>query len=683
MTSAGGSVPSVRAKVSTGYARLDEALQGGFLVGSMIVLSSPASDEVPLLLRNFLDSADGASLLVCRTLSSAENLAKAGKVNVLVCSDKPATPAKNIVPGKGIENLTELNLTITDAIGSLKPKRLALYILSDILLRHKALQTRKWLTELLERLRSKEITTLALLNPHMHAAEETQAVTDLFDGNLEMVEKETDDGLRKFLLVKWMHGVEVAEKELPLTGLAHEVQTQAELVARYRMEPPEVRYAKSGEVHVAYQVLGRGPVDVVHAPGHFSHLDVQWDWPVFAQFLRELASFTRLILFDKRGTGMSDRDVGVATLEDRMDDIRAVMDAVGSRRAILFGDSEGVAMSILFAATYPERTLGLILWGGVARVLRAPNHPWGPTREEFEASLRQDEVDWGTEAYINRTVAYWASSRMNDAPYKRWFRRLIRHGLSPSADIALWKMFMEIDVRSVLPVIHVPTLVLHATEDRAVRVERGRYIASQIHGAKFVEISSPDHDFGATPTAADAVLSSIRQFVGQLQPSLETDRILTTVLFTDIVGSTKRASAHGDREWGRLRGEYFEKARTLLARFRGREIKTAGDGMLAIFDGPTRAIRCACALRDQARDLGLEIRAGLHTGECVLREGDVQGIAVRIAARVSEQAREGEVLVSGTVRDLSVGSDVRFGDRGMQAFKGLDGEWRTYVVENS
>ena len=448
------------------------------------------------------------------------------------------------------------------------------------------------------------------------------------------------------------------------------------------MDTPEVRYAKSGDVHVAYQVLGKGPVDFVYAPALISHLDVRWEWPVQARFLRELSSFTRLVLFDKRGTGMSDRDVRVATLEERMDDIRAVMDDVGSQRAILFGDSEGASMSILFAATYPKRTLGLILWGGLARGLSAPDWPWGGgTQEEWETSLRRAEADWGTEAHVNRSLAGWSPSRINDSDYKRWFGRMRRYGSSPATDIARMKMIMEIDLRSVLSTIHIPTLVLHATEDSAVPFQSGRHIAEQIPGAKFVGVPSPDHDFCATRSAAELVVRAIREFVSEMHPSSETDRVLTTMLFTDIVESTKLASELGDRAWGRALEQYLQKAHQNIARYRGQMVKTVGDGFLAVFDGPTRAVRCACALRDQARTIGFGIRAGLHSGECIMKEGDVQGVAVHIAAHVCELAHEGEVLVSGTVRDLCVGSDVQFGDRGAKALKGVDGDWRIYSAE--
>jgi class 3 adenylate cyclase len=422
-------------------------------------------------------------------------------------------------------------------------------------------------------------------------------------------------------------------------------------------------------------------VDLVYGRSDVTHLDLVWDEPSLARFLRELATFTRLILFDKRGVGLSDRTVGVATLEDRMDDIRAVMDAVGSKSAVVFGGSETAPMSILFGATYPDRTIGLILRGGLVRGLWAPDYPWAWTREEHERSFRGAESEWGSEFHINRLTESLAPSRMNDPGFKRWLGRVIRSGASPAAGVALARMNMEIDVRATLSAVHVPTLILEVARDRFVRVENERYLAEHIPGAKVIELPGPDHLAWANPEGYQAQLRAIRQFVSELPSSSEVDRVLTTVLFVDIVGSTRRAAEVGDHAWGQLLGRYFQNVRSELVRFRGREVKTMGDGMMASFDGPTRAIRCASALRDRAEALGLEVRAGLHTGECLLTEGDVRGIAVHIAARVSETAEPGEVLVSGTVRDLSVGSDIRFRDRGAQTFKGLEGEWRTYSVE--
>jgi class 3 adenylate cyclase len=447
------------------------------------------------------------------------------------------------------------------------------------------------------------------------------------------------------------------------------------------MDHPEVRYAKSGEVHVAYQVVGEGPVDVVFAPGRVSHMEVYWENPELASFFRDVAKFARLIVFDKRGTGMSDRGIGLATLEDRMDDIRAVMDAVGSPRATIFGLSEGGTMAILFAATHPDRTAGLIVFGGYARGAWAPDYPWGTTPEDLERGIDAIEKDWP------RAAREWATglapSRSDDKRFRDWVGRLTRASSTPGDEIARRRMNLVMDVRAVLPSIRVPTLVLHATDDRMVSVEQGRYVAEHIPGAKLVEYPSPDHLFVETAGARAFVTEEVRKFIQSVHPAPESDRILTTVLFTDIVDSTKRAAAVGDREWGRLLGQHFSLARTEIGRFRGREIKSTGDGLVAIFDGPTRAVRCACTIRDQIHTLGIEIRAGVHTGECVLKEKDIEGIAVHMASRVMNRAGPGQVLVSGTVRDLSAGSDLVFRDEGTHALKGVPGKWRTFEAATS
>ncbi|MDH2901903.1 MAG: adenylate/guanylate cyclase domain-containing protein [archaeon] len=454
------------------------------------------------------------------------------------------------------------------------------------------------------------------------------------------------------------------------------------------MDAPEIRYAKSGEVHVAYQVVGDGPLDLIYGLPSITHLAVWWEEPQYTKFWLDVSSFARVILFDKRGVGLSDRDVGIPTLEERMDDFRAVMDAEGSRKAVLVGVSESAAMSILFAAAHPERTLGLILVGGSARELYAPDYPWGYTLEDSEKEIRKFQDEWGKPSLTDGWAAGIAPSKANDPEFKRWWARLVTFGGSPSSASALIRMNREIDVRSVLPTIHVPTLVLAGRS--GTDIEQGKYIAERIPGAQFVELSARDHYFVVDPEGTRAVIHSIRDFMKQVSPDmtsvpqpLESERVLTTVLFTDIVESTRRATELGDLAWSKLLNEYQEKARTDLARYKGRLIKSTGDGLLAIFDGPTRAVRCACALRDEARTLGLETRAGLHSGECLLREGDVEGIAVHIAARVNELAEDGDVLVSGTVRDLSAGSEVKFVDRGMHTLKGVAGEWRTFAVENT
>jgi class 3 adenylate cyclase len=444
------------------------------------------------------------------------------------------------------------------------------------------------------------------------------------------------------------------------------------------MELSDIRYAKSGAVHVAYQTVGTGPVDLVLGFSGMSHLEVMREEPSFMRQVRRLAEFCRLILFDKRGVGLSDRNVGIATLEDRMDDIRAVLDAVGAERAALFGTLDGAPLSILFAATYPQRTLGLVLWGGQARSVWAPDYPWARTREAWEASIVQDEEEWGSPAHVDRVVAQLAPSRLGDPEFKRWMSRRIRFGASPAEGSALSRMNMQIDVRSALPALHVPTLVIHTPESKATSVEDARFLAAHIPGARLEEVRCPDHLFWTTPQGTDQVVGAVRRFVEGLGGLPEPDRILTTVLFTDLVGSTQRASELGDRRWTQLLDRHLDAVRAEVARHRGTLVKTTGDGALALFDGPTRAIRCALALARQAEGEGLALRAGLHTGECLLKAGDVQGISVHIASRIADRAGPGEVLVSGTVRELSVGSDVAFQPRGTEVLRGVEGEWRIF-----
>jgi class 3 adenylate cyclase len=444
------------------------------------------------------------------------------------------------------------------------------------------------------------------------------------------------------------------------------------------MNPSEIRYAKSGGVHVAYQTLGDGPVDLVLGFSGVSQLEVMWEEPSLVREFRAIAEFSRLILFDKRGVGLSDRNVGTATLEDRLDDIRAVLDAIGSRRAVLFGTLDGAPLSILFAATYPEKTQALVLWGGQARSVWAPDYAWAQSEAAWEAEIRRDEDEWGTDAHIHRLLAQLSPSRVSDPEYKRWFSRRIRFGASPAEGSALSRMRMQIDVRSALSSLHVPTLVLYSPESKASSPEDARFLAAHIPGARLEEIRCPDHHFWVTRQGSDEVIGSMRRFIEGLVGLPDPDRILTTVLFTDLVGSTQRASELGDRRWTQLLDRHLEDVRREVHRHRGTLVKTTGDGALAIFDGPTRAIRCALALTKLAEADGMSLRAGLHTGECVLRGGDVQGIAVHIASRIADQAGPGEVLVSGTLRELSVGSDVIFDFRGPQALRGIEGEWRIY-----
>ena len=439
---------------------------------------------------------------------------------------------------------------------------------------------------------------------------------------------------------------------------------------------PETRYAKSGGVNIAYQVVGSGPRDLVLVPGWVSNLDVFWEEPTLSRMLQRLATFTRLILFDKRGTGLSDRVADMPSLEVRMDDVRAVMDAVGSPRAALFGYSEGGAMCALFAATYPQRASALILGGAFARRTAAPDYPWGPDAEQHLAFADQIERDWGGPVGIETR---WPSLA-DDERYRQWWARWLRLSASPAAAAMLVRMNMEIDIRHVLPAVRVTTLVLHSVKDQAVPFGAGRYMAERIEGAKLVELQGIDH----VPWGCDSerIVDEIEEFLTGTRHADEPDRVLATVLFTDIVGATERAAHLGDRHWHDLLDSHHALIRRELARFRGREIDTAGDGFLATFDGPARAVRCACSICDAVRALGLEIRAGLHTGECELMGDKLGGIAVHTGARVAAQAQSGEVLVSSTVRDLVAGSGLSFQDRGVQSLKGIPGEWRLFAVSH-
>ena len=444
---------------------------------------------------------------------------------------------------------------------------------------------------------------------------------------------------------------------------------------------PETRYAVSGDVHIAYQVIGEGPFDLVFVPGYVTHMELQWRLPGFGDFLADLGSFCRLIRFDKRGTGMSDPVSGAPSLETRMDDVRAVMDAAGSHRAAFYGLSEGAAMSILFAATYPERTGALVVRSCSPRTLWAPDFPWG--RRE---STYQHEIDEALRVYAPRTEAREAvrALGMQDEDEVEAFIDFIRYGASPGMLAALYRMNREIDIRDVLPTVRVPSLVLHGREDRIVPVEVAKYTARRLPSARFVELPGVGHlalRAGGTllQTEVQRFLTDIWQTGGW--DEVEPDRMLATVLFTDIVESTIKAIELGDRRWREVLERHNALVRRELLRFRGREVDTTGDGFLATFDGPARAIRCACALVEGVRELDLSIRASLHTGECESADGKVAGIAVHTGARVAAQAQADEVLVSSTVRDLVAGSGIAFTDRGVHDLKGIPGEWRLFAVD--
>jgi pimeloyl-ACP methyl ester carboxylesterase len=444
---------------------------------------------------------------------------------------------------------------------------------------------------------------------------------------------------------------------------------------------PETRYALSGDVHIAYQVIGDGPFDLVFVPGYVTHMELQWRLPGFGDFLADLGSFCRLIRFDKRGTGMSDPVSGAPNLETRMDDVRAVMDAVGSHRAAFYGLSEGAAMSILFAATYPERTGALVVRSCTPRTLWAPDFPWG--RRE---SAYQREVDQALRVYAPRAEAREAvrALGMQDEDEVEAFIDFIRSGASPGMLAALYRMNREIDIRDVLPTVRVPSLVLHGSEDRIVPVEVAEYTARRLASSRFVELPGVGHlalRAGGTllQTELQRFLTDVWQTGGW--DEVEPDRMLATVLFTDIVESTTKAIELGDRRWREVLESHNALVRRELLRFRGREVDTTGDGFLATFDGPARAIRCACAIVEGVRDLDLSIRAGLHTGECEVADGKVAGIAVHTGARVAAQAQADEVLVSSTVKDLVAGSGVSFTERGVHNLKGIPGEWRLFAVD--
>lgn len=446
------------------------------------------------------------------------------------------------------------------------------------------------------------------------------------------------------------------------------------------MSTPPTKYAKSGDVSIAYQVVGDGPIDLVLVLGFSTHLELQWEAPPFAQFCERLASFSRLIIFDKRGTGLSDPVTEVPTLEQRIDDVRAVMDAAGSERAALFGVSEGGPMSVLFAATHPERATALVLHGAMGRTTEAPDYPWAAPAEALrEATAEFIAPFWGQDA--EGMIELFAPSFAGDPEALELTARMERSAASPAMVQQIFEMFLDIDVRSILPTINVPTLVLHRRGDRVVNWRAGEELASQIPGARYAELPGIDH----LPWAGDseAIIGEVEEFLTGARSAPEPDRVLATVMFTDIVGSTERAAELGDARWRELLSSHQAMVRRELAQFRGREVKTLGDGYLATFDGPARGVRCGTAIAEAAGDLGLEVRVGLHTGEVELMNGDVGGIAVHIASRVGALAGAGEVLVSSTVKDLVAGSGIGFEDRGSKQLKGVPDEWRLFAAAGS
>jgi class 3 adenylate cyclase/alpha-beta hydrolase superfamily lysophospholipase len=442
------------------------------------------------------------------------------------------------------------------------------------------------------------------------------------------------------------------------------------------MAIPQTRFARSGDVNIAYQVIGEGSLDLVLVLGFATHIEVLWELPAYARIIERLTSFARVIVFDKRGMGLSDRPSVLSTFEQQHDDVRAVLDAVGAKRPVLFGFTEGGPMCLLFAATYPERTGAMVLLSSYAKFGRTTEYPFGPTRDIEEKLVEKIAAQWGREPFL---VQAQAPSRAGDLAFEQWLWKLQRFSQSPGAALSWYKLTTEIDVRHVLPVIGVPTLILHRAGDRIVDVGHSRFMAQQIRGAKYVELPGNDNFPGSGDT--EAMLDEVEEFLTGIRPAAVHDRVLATVMVTDIVGSTETAAKLGDRRWRSLLEAHHGAVRTELGRFAGREVDTAGDGFLATFDGPARAIRCASAIAAGVRTLGLDVRIGLHSGECEVIGGKIGGIAVHIAARVAAQATAHEILVTSTVKDLVVGSEIRFAERGSTKLKGVPDQWRVFAVE--
>jgi class 3 adenylate cyclase len=438
---------------------------------------------------------------------------------------------------------------------------------------------------------------------------------------------------------------------------------------------PETHYAKADDgVHIAYQVFGDGPVDLVVIPGFISHLELEWEEEAMAGAFRRLGTFARVIMFDKRGTGMSDRTDRLPDIDRRMLDIEAVMLAAGSEQAALFAVSEGGPMAILFGAAHPERTRAMVLLGSYARITMCPDYPIGIPTEQLYTLAEYLEPRWGTGVGLHA----WAPSVADDPGARAFFARLQRLASSPGAAMALMSSYMDIDVRAALPLVHAPTLVLHRTGDRMVPVAHGRYVADHIEGARLVELPGTDHFWWTEDI--EQVLGEVEEFLTGARTAPEPDRVLASVLFTDIVDSTRRAVDLGDKEWGLLLDRHDALAERQVVRHGGRLVKTTGDGILATFDGPARSVRCARAISDGAQALGIEVRSGVHTGEVELRGDDIAGLGVNIASRIEALAQPGEVLVSRTVTDLVAGSGLEFEDRGEHELKGVPGRWQLYAA---
>jgi class 3 adenylate cyclase len=441
-------------------------------------------------------------------------------------------------------------------------------------------------------------------------------------------------------------------------------------------DAPATRYARDGDLALAYQVVGDGPLDLLFATGGQFPVDLIWEQPDLARFVGRLASFSRVVLFDGRGWGASRTTTKtIPTVEGWADDLRMVLDAAGIERAAVVGWFPGAIFSTFFAAANPDRVSSLVLLEGAARMLRDADYPAGMTAEALDAGSRAYLESYGT----GDDLAFMAPSMATDPRFRRWWARCERLANGPAGAGLDWKELASRDLRAVLPALRVPTLVVHRRGNRFVRVEQGRYLAQHIADAKYVELDGDDHMFFVGDT--DRLLDEIELFLTGLTGPRDFDRVLASVLFTDIVASTDRAAALGDRRWRELLDDHDAATRAQVARFRGRVVKTTGDGVLATFDGPARAIRCACTLRDIARDIGVELRAGIHTGEVEQRGEDIGGIAVHIAARVQATAHANELIVSRTVADLVAGSGISFDDRGEHELKGIPGQWRLLAVD--